>query len=67
MPADTVTIGLAMLVLLYIAARLAAFVAIFACLGLAIRRRRSEERASGLPLFMWAVVFVVVSALLAVL
>jgi hypothetical protein len=49
---------------LYIALRLAAFVMIFVCLGLAIRRR-SAGRGSGLPLFLRAVVFVAVSALLA--
>jgi hypothetical protein len=56
-----------MLLFLYIAVRLAAFVMIFVCLGLALRRARSYERVSSFPLFLWAVVFVPLSAFLAVL
>jgi hypothetical protein len=56
-----------MLLFLYIAARLVAFVMIFVCLGLALGRGRSHERVSSLPLFLWAVVFVALSAFLAVL
>jgi hypothetical protein len=56
-----------MLLFLYIAVRLAAFVMIFVRLGLALRRARSYKRVSSLPLFLWAVVFVALSAFLAVL
>jgi hypothetical protein len=58
---------LGMLLFLYIAARLAAFVMIVVCLGLAIGRARSAERRSSIPFFLWAVVFLAVSAFLAIL
>jgi hypothetical protein len=57
---------LGMLLFLYIAGRLAAFVMIV-CLGLAIGRARSAERRSSIPFFLWAVVFLAVSAFLAIL
>jgi hypothetical protein len=56
-----------MLFFLYVAARLAAFVLVFVCFGLAISRARSEESGKSLPLFMWAIVFLALSALLAVI
>jgi len=52
---------------LYVAARLAAFALVFLCLGLAISRAGSEESGKSLPLFMWAVVFLGLSVLLAVI
>ena len=64
---DKIRLEPSMLLLLYIAVRLAAFVLIFVCLGLALRRARSYERVSSFPLFLWAVVFVALSAFLAVL
>ena len=65
--ANRIRLEPSMLLFLYIAVRLAAFVMIFVCLGLALRRARSHERGSSLPLFLWAVVFVALSAFLAVL
>jgi uncharacterized protein with PQ loop repeat len=56
-----------MLFFLYVAARLAAFVLVFVCLGSAISRARSEESGKSLSLFMWAVAFLALSALLAVI
>jgi hypothetical protein len=56
-----------MFLFLYIALRLAAFVMIFVCLGLAVRRAGSDERASSVPLVLWTIVFVALSAVLAVL
>jgi len=56
-----------MLFFLYVAARLAAFEFVFVCLGLAISRAGSEESGKSLPLFMWVVVFLGLSALLAVI
>ena len=67
LPATANTIPIGMLSFLYVAARLAAFVLAFVCLGLAISRVRSEESGKSLPLFMWAVAFLALSALLAVI
>jgi hypothetical protein len=67
LPATANTISIEMLFFLYVAARLAAFAFVFVCLGLAISRAGSEESGKSLPLFMWAVVFLALSAFLAVI
>ena len=56
-----------MLFALYLAARLVAFVMIFVCLGLAIRRARTSEQRGTLPALVWAFAFVVASGFLAII
>jgi hypothetical protein len=52
---------------LYIAARIVAFAVIFVFLSQGIRRMRSGHRRGAMPYFAWALVFLLLSGLLAVI